>query len=70
MYKVTDAFKVKDQTLIALDKKRNIEDFGAKSFICDLGSFSINWIHPKEFISIQFSGDPSKLIGKSISLGS
>lgn len=68
MYKVLDAFRVKDQTVIALDKKRNVVDLGAKLFVCGLDRFPVNWIHPDEFISIQFLGNPSDLVGKTIEL--
>ncbi len=65
-YKVIDAFRIKNQTVIALDKKRDVEDLSAKFLVCNSGSYPITWIQPTEFVSIQFPRDPEELIGQTI----
>lgn len=61
-----DAFRVKTATIIALDKKREVDDYGAKFIIFRFGRYPVNWVHPSEFVSIQYPGDPEELIGETV----
>ena len=64
IYTITDVLKLNNKLYLALDKIREAKDLLCNTIVTDTDVIKVNWIHPNEYIQVEFDGNENNLIGK------
>ena len=68
IYRITDAFNVKNVTLLGLDRDRDVFDLGSSISLIEGIEYKVIDVHPKKFVTLEHVEKPEYLIGKNIEL--
>ena len=64
IYTITDVLKLNNKLYLALDKMREAKDLLCNTIVTDNEQIMVNWVHPNEYVQVEYNGNEKDLIGK------